>query len=122
MEMPCQAGGETGGYGSFDCALGLLRDPSAPLRMTTRWSVTQDDRQKTGSRSSPSEANRGDVHLDRIGSWGKSCLGKLKTWCWLRTVGMLPLFFPRLLPASSNAGWRWRARGCGICARVRDGL
>jgi hypothetical protein len=52
--------------GSFDFESPSLREADAPLRMTD---------QKTGSRSSPSEVNRGDVHLDRIWRRGKSCPG-----------------------------------------------
>ena len=57
--------------GSFGFADVSLRAPFAKLRMTTK---------KTGSRGSPSEANRGDVHLDRRLTLGKSCLGVGKNW------------------------------------------
>jgi hypothetical protein len=62
--------------GCFDFANGSLYDPFARLRMTGQ----TDDRcnLKTGSRGSPSEANRGDVHLNRIGLREKSCPGRQK--------------------------------------------
>jgi hypothetical protein len=72
-----------GGRGSFDCVTASLPrsryfaqdDKSAEdnreLKMTGRATVPG----KTGSRSSPSEANRGNVHLNRIWRSKKSCPG-----------------------------------------------
>ncbi len=47
----------------------LVANLFSPLRMTIRF---RND-EKTGSRSSPSEANRGDVHLHRMSQREKSC-------------------------------------------------
>jgi hypothetical protein len=54
--------------GSFDFEDGSLHEPSATLRMTRRAD------KKRGAEAPLSETNRGDVLLNRLRRWGKSCL------------------------------------------------